>query len=62
MCQRDPRRGFRRVKNFLLLHVFQIGTGAHPASYPMDTGGFSPGVKRPGREADHLPPTNVEVN
>jgi hypothetical protein len=28
---------------------------AHPASYPMGTGAFSPGVKRPGREADHSP-------
>jgi hypothetical protein len=24
------------------------GSGAHPASYPMDTGGSFPGVKRPG--------------
>jgi hypothetical protein len=31
---------------------------AHSASYPMDTGGaLSPGVKRPGREADHSPPS-----
>jgi hypothetical protein len=25
--------------------------------YPMDTGGFSQGVKRTGREADHSPPS-----
>jgi hypothetical protein len=28
---------------------------------PMGTGGFSPGVKRQGREADHSPPTSAEV-
>jgi hypothetical protein len=30
------------------------GPGAHPASCTMDTGSF-PGVKRPGRGADHPP-------
>jgi hypothetical protein len=30
-------------------------------SYPMGTGGFSPGVKQLGREADHSPPTSAEV-
>jgi hypothetical protein len=34
---------------------------AHPASYPVGTGALSPGVKRPGREADHLPLSNAEV-
>jgi hypothetical protein len=33
----------------------------HPASYPMGTGGFFPGVKRPGREADHSPPATAEI-
>jgi hypothetical protein len=37
------------------------GSGAHPTSYPMGTGGSSPGVKRPVREADHSPPTSAEV-
>jgi hypothetical protein len=32
-----------------------------PASYPMRTGGSFAGVKRPGREADHSPPSNAEV-
>jgi hypothetical protein len=27
----------------------------------MGTDGFSPGIKRPGREADHSHPTNAEV-
>jgi hypothetical protein len=35
----------------------QTGSGAHPASYPMGTGGPFPGGKaRPGRDADHSPP------
>jgi hypothetical protein len=38
----------------------QTGPGAHPASYTMGTGSF-PGVKRPGRGADHPPPTSAEV-
>jgi hypothetical protein len=33
----------------------------HPNSYPMGTGTLSPGVKRQGSEADHSPPTSVEV-
>ena len=32
----------------------QTGPGAHPASYTTCTGSF-PGVKRPGRSADHPP-------
>ena len=34
----------------------QTGPGVYPASYTMGTGSF-PGVKRPGRGADHLPPS-----
>jgi hypothetical protein len=33
---------------FSLLHVIQTGSGAHPASYPMDTGGSFPGDKEAG--------------
>jgi hypothetical protein len=48
--------------NFSLHHRFQNGHGAHPASYPMGTkGAFSLGVKRPGSEADHSPPSSAEV-
>jgi hypothetical protein len=40
----------------------QTGSGAHPASYPMGTGGPYPGGKaRPGRDADHSPPSSAEV-
>jgi hypothetical protein len=47
--------------NFSLHHCVQNGSEAHPASYPMGTGGSFPGVKRPGREADHSPPSSAEV-
>jgi hypothetical protein len=33
------------------------GSGAHPASYPMGTGGKA----RPRRDADHSPPSSAEV-
>jgi hypothetical protein len=38
----------------------QTGPGAHPAFCTMGTGSF-PGVKRPGRGADHPPPSSAEV-
>jgi hypothetical protein len=46
---------------FSLLHIVQTGSGVHPTSYKMGTGGSFPGVKRQGREADHSPPTSAEV-
>jgi hypothetical protein len=40
----------------------QTGFGAHPASCTVGTGGPFPGGKaRPGRGADHSPPSSVEV-
>jgi hypothetical protein len=40
----------------------QTGSGAHPASCTMGTGGPFPGSKRrPGRDADHSPPSSAEV-
>jgi hypothetical protein len=37
----------------------QTGSGAHPASCPMGTGGSFPGSKaRPERDADHSPPSS----
>jgi hypothetical protein len=47
-----------RAGNFSLHHRVQNGSGVHPASY---SGALSLGVKRPGREADHSPPSSVEV-
>jgi hypothetical protein len=49
------------VVNFSLHHRVQNGSGAHPASYPVGTRGSLPGVKRPGREADHSSPSSAEV-
>jgi hypothetical protein len=40
----------------------QIGSGAHPASYPKGTAGlFLPRVRRSGREADHSSSSSTEV-
>jgi hypothetical protein len=48
--------------NFSLHHRVQNGSGAHSASYPIGSGRLIPrGVKRPCREADHLPPSSAEV-
>jgi hypothetical protein len=47
--------------NFSLHHCIQNGSGAHPASYPVGTRALSLGVKQLGLEADHSPPSSVEV-
>jgi hypothetical protein len=40
----------------------QTGSGAHPASCTMGTGGSFPGGKaRPGRDGDHSPRSSAEV-
>jgi hypothetical protein len=40
----------------------QTGSGAHPDSCTMGTGGPFPGGKaRPGRDADHSPSSSAEV-
>jgi hypothetical protein len=39
----------------------QNSSRAHPASYPMGKSALSLGVKRPGRETDHSPPSSAEV-
>jgi hypothetical protein len=50
------------VEDFSSSPCVQTGSGAHPASYPMGTGGSFPGSKaRPGRDADHSPPSSAEV-
>jgi hypothetical protein len=60
-------RGFRvrfpaGAGNISLHHRVQNGSRAHPTSYPMGArGSFLEGVKRPGREADHSPPSSAEV-
>jgi hypothetical protein len=51
-----------RGRDFSSSLYVQTGSGAHPASYPMGTGDPFPGGKaRPGRDANHSPPSNVEV-
>jgi hypothetical protein len=51
-----PDRGFSSSPRV------QTGSGAHPASYPMGTGDPFPGGKaRPGRDADHSPPSSAGV-
>jgi hypothetical protein len=50
------------AKDFSCSLCVQTGSGAHPASCTMGTGVLSPGVKaRPGRDADHSPPSSAEV-
>jgi hypothetical protein len=50
------------TKDFSSSLCFQTGCGVHPASCPMGTGGPFPGGKaRPGRDADHSPPSSAEV-
>jgi hypothetical protein len=52
---------FPTVATDFSLHSVQTGFGTHPVSLPVATGTPSPGVKRPGREADPLLPPNGEV-
>jgi hypothetical protein len=50
------------AKDFSSSPCIQTGSGAHPASCPMGTGGPFPGGKaRSGRDADHSPPSSAEV-
>jgi hypothetical protein len=49
------------ARNFSLHYSVQNGSGAHPASCPMGTRDSFPGIKRPRREADHLPPSSTGV-
>jgi hypothetical protein len=56
----DPRQ--RQAKDISSNFSVKIGSGAHPASCPMGTGGPLPGDKaRPGCDADHSPPFSAEV-
>jgi hypothetical protein len=50
------------AKDFSSDLCVQTGSGAHPASCTMGTGGPFPGGKpRPGRDADHSHPSSAEV-
>jgi hypothetical protein len=50
------------AKDFSSILCVQTGSGAHPASCTMGSGGPFPGGKaRPGRDADHSPPSSAEA-
>jgi hypothetical protein len=49
------------IAKFCLLHSFQAGSGAHPASYPMGIRGSFLGEKRTESETDLSPASNAEV-
>jgi hypothetical protein len=50
------------AKDFSSSLCVQTGSGANPASCTVGTGGPFPGAKsRPGCEADHSPPSSVEI-
>jgi hypothetical protein len=50
------------AKDFSSILCVQIGSGAHPASCTMGTGGPFPGGKaQPGRDPDHSLPSSAEV-
>jgi hypothetical protein len=47
------------AEDFSSSSCVQTGSGVHPASYPM--GSFPGGKARPGRDADHSPPSSAEA-
>jgi hypothetical protein len=50
------------AKDFFCSLCVQTGSGVHPASCTVGTGGPFPGAKaRPGRDADHSPLSSTEV-
>jgi hypothetical protein len=52
----------QRRKDFSSILCVHTSSGAHPASCTMGNGSSFPGAKaRPGRDADHSPPSNAEV-
>jgi hypothetical protein len=55
----DPRQ---RQEDFSSNLCVQTGSGAHPVSCTVGTEGPFPGGKaRPGRDADHSPPSSAKV-
>jgi hypothetical protein len=57
----DPESKYwQKGKRYFSTPKIHTGPGAHPASYPVGTGGF-PEVKRPGREFDHSCPFSAVV-
>jgi hypothetical protein len=61
-CRLDDRGSPAEVKDFSSSLGIQTSSEAHPASFPVGTGGPFPGGKaRPGRDADHSPPSSAKV-
>jgi hypothetical protein len=58
---RDRSSSPSRGKIFLFSTSSRPIPGPRTPSYPKGNGGSFPGVKWPGREADHSPPTNAAV-
>jgi hypothetical protein len=56
-CSSSPGGG----KNFCLSMLSRPALGPTQSPTQWVLGAFSPGVKRPGREADHSPPFSAEV-
>jgi hypothetical protein len=55
-------RSLTGAEDFSSSPCVQTGSEAHPASYPLGTGGPFPGGKaQPGRDADHSPHLVAEV-
>jgi len=55
-------RSLAEAEDFSSSLCVQTGSEAHPASCTMGTGGsFTGGKARPGRDADHSPPSSAEV-
>jgi hypothetical protein len=53
---------YGKYMRFSLFHCVQTGSGTRAVSYPIGTRGYyPPGVKQLGHEADHSPPSSVEV-
>jgi hypothetical protein len=50
-----------RVKNFLFPMPFRPALGSTQPPIQWVLGALSPGLKRPGREVDHSPPTSSKV-
>jgi hypothetical protein len=49
------------IRDFSLLQSIQTISGAHPASYWIDAGTLSPGVKQQQRETAHSPPSTAKA-
>ena len=52
-------RNISRFKNNSARYCYKCGT--HRAPYKMRTASHSPGVKRPGSDVNHLPPSSAKV-